>query len=398
MPTATILPNSTTAIPAPLDLPKNLEEYDESRRKSFMRVHDFKQAGGRLVGTLCSYAPAEVIEAAGAACVGLCGTSNAPIPAAETVLPKNLCPLIKSTYGFAFTDQCPYTYFSDVIVGETTCDGKKKMYELLNDIKSTYVLHLPNGQLREHEKDGWYEEVKALKEKLEQMYGIVVTDDDLRQAVHNRNLYRKALLDLFELQATDPCAMTSVELMSTLQAGTFAMDVVAQAEKIEALVAERRQQQAEGKSAVPAGAKRIVLSGCPAGGLINKVGKTIDQNGGVIVCLDNCMGERTNSMMVDEDAPDILRAISDRYLQINCSVMTPNPGRVENTLAMVEKYHADGVVDAVLQACHTFNLESVNMGRTLEDRGIPYMKLETDYSDGDLGQVSTRLSAFIEMI
>ena len=398
MPTATVLPNSTTAIPAPLDLPKNFEEYDESRRKSFMRVHDFKQAGGRLVGTLCSYAPAEVIEAAGAACVGLCGTSNAPIPAAETVLPKNLCPLIKSTYGFAFTDQCPYTYFSDVIVGETTCDGKKKMYELLNDIKSTYVLHLPNGQLREHEKDGWYEEVKALKEKLEQMYGIVVTDDDLRQAVHNRNLYRKALLDLFELQATDPCAMTSVELMSTLQAGTFAMDVVAQAEKIEALVAERRQQQAEGKSAVPAGAKRIVLSGCPAGGLINKVGKTIDQNGGVIVCLDSCMGERTNSMMIDEDAPDILRAIADRYLQINCSVMTPNPGRVENTLAMVEKYHADGVVDAVLQACHTFNLESVNMGRTLEDRGIPYMKLETDYSDGDLGQVSTRLSAFIEMI
>ena len=398
MPTATVLPNSTTAIPAPLDLPKNFEEYDESRRKSFMRVHDFKQAGGRLVGTLCSYAPAEVIEAAGAACVGLCGTSNGPIPAAETVLPKNLCPLIKSTYGFAFTDQCPYTYFSDVIVGETTCDGKKKMYELLDDIKSTYVLHLPNGQLREHEKDSWYEEVKALKEKLEQMYGVSITDDDLRQAVHNRNLYRKALLDLFELQATDPCAMTSVELMSTLQAGTFAMDVVAQAEKIEALVAERRQQQAEGKSAVPAGAKRIVLSGCPAGGLINKVGKTIDQNGGVIVCLDSCMGERTNSMMIDEDAPDILRAIADRYLQINCSVMTPNSGRMENTLDMVEKYHADGVVDAVLQACHTFNLESVRMSQAMEERGIPYMKLETDYSDGDMGQVSTRLSAFIEMI
>jgi benzoyl-CoA reductase/2-hydroxyglutaryl-CoA dehydratase subunit BcrC/BadD/HgdB len=398
MPTATILPNSTTAIPAPLDLPKNFEEYDESRRKSFMRVHDFKQAGGRLVGTLCSYAPAEVIEAAGAACVGLCGTSNGPIPAAETVLPKNLCPLIKSTYGFAFTDQCPYTYFSDVIVGETTCDGKKKMYELLDDIKSTYVLHLPNGQLREHEKDSWYEEVKALKEKLEQMYGVTITDDNLRQAVHNRNLYRKALLDLFELQTTEPAAMTSVELMSTLQAGTFAMDVVAQAEKIEALVAERRQQQAEGKSAVPAGAKRIVLSGCPAGGLINKVGKTIDQNGGVIVCLDSCMGERTNSMMIDEDAPDILRAIADRYLQINCSVMTPNSGRMENTLAMVEKYHADGVVDAVLQACHTFNLESVRMSQAMEERGIPYMKLETDYSDGDLGQVSTRLSAFIEMI
>ena len=327
MPTAT-LPNSSTQIPAPFDLPKTFEEYDESRRKSFMRVHDFKKAGGRLVGTLCTYAPAEVIEAAGAACVGLCGTSDEPIGAAETVLPKNLCPLIKSTYGFALTDKCPYTYFSDLIVGETTCDGKKKMYELLGDIRPTYVLHLPNGQLRDHEKQGWYEEVVALKQRLEELFGVTITDDDLRQAVHNRNVYRQALLDLFELQRADPCPMTSVEFMTTLQSGTFAMDVVAQAEKIEQLVATRRQEAAEGKAAVRAGAKRIVLSGCPAGGLINKVGKTIDDNGGVIVCLDNCMGERTNSMMVDEDAPDILRAISDRYLQINCSVMTPNPGRV----------------------------------------------------------------------
>ncbi|MGI6756128.1 MAG: double-cubane-cluster-containing anaerobic reductase [Atopobiaceae bacterium] len=397
MSTAT-LPNSTTAIPTPLDLPSTFEEYNEARKQGFMRVHDFKKAGGKLVGTLCTYAPAEVIEAAGAACVGLCGTSDEPIDAAETVLPKNLCPLIKSTYGFALTDKCPYTYFSDLIVGETTCDGKKKMYELLGEIRPTYVLHLPNGQLKDHEKDSWYQEVVLLKEKLEQIYGVKITDDDLRQAVHNRNLYRKALLALFELQRTDPCPMSSVEFMSTLQSGTFAMDVVAQAEKIQELVATRRKEAESGAAAQRTGAKRIVLSGCPAGGLINKVGKTIDDNGGVIVCLDSCMGERTNSMMINEDAPNILRAISDRYLQINCSVMTPNSGRFDNTLHMVEKYHADGVVDAVLQACHTFNLESITLGRVLEDHGIPYMKLETDYSAGDQGQVSTRLSAFIEMI
>ena len=397
MATAT-LRNSTAEIPAPFDLPKTFEEYNESRRNSFMRVHDYKKAGGKLVGTLCSYAPAEVIEAAGAACVGLCGTSEEPIPDAETVLPKNLCPLIKSTYGFALTDKCPYTYFSDLIVGETTCDGKKKMYELLGELRPVHVLHLPNGQNSEHEREGWYREVVALKERLEQLYGVKITDDDLRQATHNRNLYRKALLDLFDLQRQDPCPMTSVEFMTTLQSGTFAMDIVAQAEKIEQLVATRKKEATEGKSTVPAGAKRIVLSGCPAGGVINKVGKTIDDNGGVIVSLDSCMGERTNSMMVDEDAPDILRALADRYLQINCSVMTPNDNRLENTLAMVEKYHADGVVDLVLQACHTFNLETVRMGRTMEDHGIPYMKLETDYSAGDQGQVSTRLSAFIEMI
>ena len=103
-------------------------------------------------------------------------------------------------------------------------------------------------------------------------------------------------------------------------------------------------------------------------------------------------------MLVDEDAPDILRAIADRYLDINCSVMTPNEGRIENTLAMCEKYHVDGVIDAVLQACHTFNVEAVRMGHAMEEHGMPYMKLETDYSMGDLGQIETRIAAFIETL
>ena len=66
--------------------------------------------------------------AMGAASVGLCSMSDETIPVAEQTLPKNLCPLIKASYGFAVTDKCPFFYFSDVVVGETTCDGKKKMY------------------------------------------------------------------------------------------------------------------------------------------------------------------------------------------------------------------------------------------------------------------------------
>ena len=88
---------------------------------------------------------------------------------------------------------------------------------------------------------------------------------------------------------------------------------------------------------------------------------TIENNGGVIVCLDDCGGERTQKMLVDENAEDILRAISDRYLEIHCSVMTTNEGRIENTREMCRKYKADGVIEMVLQACHTFNVESTLM-------------------------------------
>ncbi len=75
----------------------------------------------------CTYTPIELIHAAGAVAVSLCGTSDEPIHYAERHLPKNLCPLIKSSYGFAISEQCPYFYFADLLVGgETTCDGKKK--------------------------------------------------------------------------------------------------------------------------------------------------------------------------------------------------------------------------------------------------------------------------------
>ena len=384
------------AIDAPL--PRTFEEFNEQRRASFIRVKDFKQAGGRLVGYLCSYTPLEVIDAAGASAVGLCGTSDEVIPTAERVLPSNLCPLIKSTFGFAYSQKCPFTYFSDLIVGETTCDGKKKMYELLAELKPTHILHLPQSRQRAYEREGWIEEVRLLKERLEQLYGIAITDDDLRAAARRRNRLRRALCSMFELQQLDPPAMSGVELMSTMFAGTFSFDIEEFTAKIEALVAQKRAAYEADERPIPQDAKRILITGCPVGGVINKIGRTIEQNGGVVVCADDCSGERTMRMLVDEDADDIIAAIADRYLEINCSVMTPNDGRRDNTLAMVEKYHADGVIDSVLTACHTFNVESALMERAMDTAGVPYMKIETDYSQGDLGQIETRIAAFIETL
>lgn len=379
-------------------LPRTFEEFNEQRKASFIHVKDFKQAGNRLVGFLCSYTPLEIIDAAGASSVALCGTSDEVIPEAEKVLPANLCPLIKSTYGFAYSEKCPFTYFSDMIVGETTCDGKKKMYELLSELKETHILHLPQGRDRAYESDGWYEECRLLLERLEKLYGITITNEDLRAAAARRNRLREAQLSMFELQALVPPAMTGVELMSTMFAGTFSFDIVSYTKKIEETVAARKSAYEAGERPVPADAKRILITGCPVGGVINKIGRTIETNCGVIVCMDDCSGERTARMMVDENAPDILRAISDRYLDINCSVMTPNDGRMENTLAMCEKYHVDGVVENVLTACHTFNVESARMQKAVEGAGIPYLKIETDYSAGDQGQIDTRIAAFIETL
>ena len=330
-----------------LELPKSFDDFVDARKAGFLKVKEFVENGGHLVGMFCSYTPLELFDAAGVACVGLCGTSNEPIADAEKVLPKNLCPLIKSSYGFAYTDKC---------------------------------------QKRTYAKDIWYEEIKLLKEKLEEKYGIEITDEKLREAAHKRNELRKTQMELYALQGATPPAMKATEVMSTLAQGMFNFGVDEQHASYKAKVEAAKAAVANGTNPDLSKAKRILLTGCPSTGVIQKVGMTIENNGGVIVCLDDCGGERTQKMLVDEDADDILRAISDRYLEIHCSVMTTNEGRIENTKEMCKKYNVDGVVEMVLQACHTFNVEANYMQRMCEEEGIPYMKLETDYSTTDSGQ------------
>ena len=106
-------------------LPEHFEDFAEARRNGFLKVKELKDKGAKICGAFCQYTPTEIIHAVGLHQVALCGRSNDPIKTAETRLPANLCPLIKASYGHALEESCPYAYFSDIVVGETTCDGKK---------------------------------------------------------------------------------------------------------------------------------------------------------------------------------------------------------------------------------------------------------------------------------
>ena len=141
-----------------------------------------------------------------------------------------------------------------------------------------------------------------------------------------------------------------------------------------------------------------MLTGCPTNGVINKVPKSIDDNGGVVVVNDSCAGERTQRIQVDPEADDIYGALADKYLEINCSVMSPNQDRMKTMIDIAREYDCDGVVEVILSCCHTFNIESVLVQQACEEAGLPYLKLETDYSQGDAGQIDTRIAAFLETI
>ena len=139
-------------------LPEIFETFGDARKNGFVTVKELKDKGKKVVGTFCTYTPKELIYAAGAYPVGLCATSEETIPEAEKKLPKNLCPLIKASYGFAATDKCPYMYFSDLVVGETTCDGKKKAYEIRGKDVPMHIMDVPQMK-REKDIVKWKDEI-----------------------------------------------------------------------------------------------------------------------------------------------------------------------------------------------------------------------------------------------
>lgn len=378
------------------DLPEVFEEFAEQRKNSFLAVKQLKDKGVPVVGAYCTYFPQEIAMAMGAATVGLCSTSDETIAEAEKELPKNLCPLIKSSYGFAKTDKCPFFYFSDVVVGETTCDGKKKMYEYMAEFKDVFLMELPNTQSEEALKL-WKSEIIRFKEYLEKKFDVTITEEDIRGAVKTNNEVRNSLKRLYEVMKHDPAPIQGQDLFKVLYGSTFKFDRKAIPAEVTALVEKIEKEYAEGKMLEKK--PRILVSGCPVGGATEKVVRAIEDNGGVVVTYENCNGAKSIDKLVDEENPDIYDALARRYLNIGCSVMTPNPNRLELLGRLIDEYQVDGVVEMTLQACHTYNVESLSIRRFVnEKKGIPYINVETDYSQADIGQLNTRIAAFIEML
>ena len=380
-----------------LKLPAHFETYPEARKNAFLKMKELKEQGRRIVGVFCTYTPWELIEAANAVAVVLCGIGDDNIPAAETRLPKNLCPLIKASYGAAVTDRCPFFYFSDMVLAETTCDGKKKMYELMAELKHCHIMQLPPGKTGRGALSFWEEEVKSVKEDLEQFYGITITDADMRRAIRLRNRERKAVLDFFEVARLKPSPITGYEINTVVSANEFCVDLE---EKIQYLenrtqsLYELYEKEYKGKPSRP----RILITGCPTTGVIDKVVRRIEELGADVVGFENCSGPREKKDPIDE-TKDPITAISEKYLRVNCSVMSPNPGRLEALDVQIDEYQVDGVVEVLLQACHTFAIEADAIKTFVtQKKKIPYLCINTDYSLGDQAQIDTRLGAFIEML
>jgi len=353
-----------------------------------------------VIGSYCVFVPEELILAVDGVSVGLCAGAEFNFEGAETLLPRNTCSLIKSAFGFKLGKVCPYVESCDVVVGENTCDGKKKAYEIMGPLlRDLYVMDLPQMKSGSG-RDLLKEEYRKFIGKLEEVTGKKVTADGLKKAAGIVNAKRAAVKRLAAIRASDPAPISGLDALLVNQV-FFYDDPIRFTGAVNTLCDQLELRVKKKNGVFPKGTTRVIVSGCPMAVPNWKVPLLIESGDAVIVGEESCVGERGNRWLTEvkgDTVEEILDAITDRYFNIDCAVFTPNPSRVGYVKEMAKKLHAQGVIHYCLQFCQPYIMESGPVEKELEESGIPTLRLETDYGQEDAGQLKTRIEAFIERL
>lgn len=360
-------------------------------------IAERRAAGDKLIGTFCIYVPEELVLALGAIPVALCGGTSLSIPYAEKMLPRDVCPLVKSTIGLALSKTCAFSPIEDLAVGETTCDAKKKTWDLLARNGDFHVLEVPQKK-GPRDRDLWLEEVVRFKERLERLTGRVLEPEKLAAAIGLMNRKRRALARLNAFRAETNPPISGLDALVVMQ-GALIDDTARFTDRLEDLNEELAERVRRGVGIAPGRALRLMISGCPSVLGNWKVHALIEAAGAIVVGDETCTGSRYYENLVEEGAPDLpgqIAAVADRYLKIECSCFSPNEERLVSIVRLARDFRASGVVQYVLQYCHTYNIEAVAVAAALKEAGIPSLKIVTDYAESDTGQLRLRIDAFLE--
>ncbi len=385
------------------DRPESMKYFDfvmsEIHGLRIQELVDHKAAGGKVIGTFCLYVPEEIIRALGAVDVGLCAGAEWGYNEVEKVLPRNTCALIKSFVGFKLDRVCPYVESADLVIGETTCDGKKKAYEIFGEFAPVYVMELPQMK-RPGDMVLWRAELDRLVAKLEEVTGNKLTPENLHASIVEVNDKRRALQRLNAARKASPVPISGKDALLASQVA-FYDDVPRFTESVNTIADELEARVAAGEGVAPADAPRVLVTGSPMAIPNWKLYDIIEKSGAVVVADEMCTGSRYYEKLVAETGEGLggmLDDIAAKYLDINCACFTPNHGRTDDVLRLAKEFHADGIVHYALQFCSPYQIEAHGIEVAARAQGLPVLRIDTDYSAEDVGQLSTRVEAFLEML
>jgi len=269
------------------------------------------------------------------------------------------------------------------------------MYELMAESKPMFVLELPHKENDPDALEHWVAELRKLRRELETRFGAAITDDKIRAAIGVMNRERALRRDLAALMQSDPPHFTGRQLLDFKSSISGLCADFAQYEKARELYAAR------GPDPALASRARVLMTGVPIVHGAERVLDIIENSGGVVVCMENCTGLKPILEDVDVAAAtaDPIRALAEKYRRLPCSVMTPNERRLESLRRLAADYRPECVIELVWQACLTYDVESRRIKRFAEQElGLPYLRIETDYSPSDSARIAVRVEALFETL
>ena len=260
-------------------------------------------------------------------------------------------------------------------------------------------MELPNKK-GEDGRRLWRNEIKHFAEKLEVLTSKEITLEKLRESSKIVNAKRKALQRLSAVRAADPSPISGLDALLVNQV-SFYDDPIRFAAKTNELCDELERRVKEGSGVAEKGSPRVLISGSPMAIPNWKLHAIIEGSGATVVGEESCVGERNFRTLLDENFSSVEQAIdklAERTLTIDCACFTPNTERLDNIREMVTRLNAQGVIHYALQFCTPYMMEAFKVKRVVDAMEVPYLRIESDYSMEDMGQLGTRIGAFLEII
>jgi benzoyl-CoA reductase/2-hydroxyglutaryl-CoA dehydratase subunit BcrC/BadD/HgdB len=389
--------------------PAAMEYFDEianlfGRRQK--EIQEQKAAGKKVIGYSCIFAPIEMILAADAIPVRIGSGWYDTAKLGDRIMPVEICPIIRSTVGAKMVSLSPYLELSDAVVIPLTCDGRTKLSEMLSDFKEIWLMNPPRVKDDPHTLGMWKEEIQVIKEKIEKLTGNKITRKSLREAIETMQNATKAFRRLQELRKGPP-VINGRDAMLVNQTSLWD-DIKRWTQKVNELCDELEKRVEKNEYSSYPETSRVMITGTPMIWPDSwKVPNLIEEANpqGVIVVDEQCSGDRIHYDPVGVDEwtmSDMVNAVSERYIMAcTCPCFTSEHGnedRINWIIDRIKEYKVDGVIYYVVRGCILYAMEYARIKRILDRLDIPVYYLDTEYTREDVGQMKTRVEAFLEML
>jgi benzoyl-CoA reductase/2-hydroxyglutaryl-CoA dehydratase subunit BcrC/BadD/HgdB len=389
--------------------PETMTYFDEISDFFGKREHEIraaKEEGKKVIGYNCMFAPIELILAADAIPVRVNSGWYDASKLGDRIVPVEVCPVIRSMIGAKMVGLSPYLELSDAVINTLTCDGMTKLGEILSDYKPIWTMCPPRVKDSPQSMVFWREELKTVKQKIEDLTGNKITDKKLMSTIRLLQKATKAFRRLQDIRKGSPVIMGR-DAMLVNQTSMWD-NIERWTKKTEELCDDLEERVRQKMWACPPDTPRVMVTGTPMVWPDNwKLPNLVEESNpqGVLVVDELCSSDRLlyDPVGVDEwTMDDMFNAVAERYLLTStCPCFTSKDGnedRINWLLDKLKEFKVDGVIYYVVRGCMLYAMEYTRIKRILDHKNVPIYYLDTDYTREDVGQMKTRVEAFLEML